>query len=69
MLERDLTDFEVRDVPRTAALDDQKAASFTTEEKWLVDFLDRGSGVDYQRQPRRRPVAGRHPDRKPRVRL
>ena len=46
MLERDLSDFDVRDVPHTAALDDQKAASFTTEEKWLVDILDKGVGME-----------------------
>jgi hypothetical protein len=45
MLERDLSGFNVRDVPRTSALDDQKTASFDVEQKWLVDILDKGQGL------------------------
>jgi Family of unknown function (DUF5906) len=46
MLVRDLEDFNHRAVPSTAALDDQKKASFTTEEKWLCDLLARGVALE-----------------------
>jgi hypothetical protein len=46
LLERDLSEFEVRDVPSTAALDDQKVHSFEGPERWLCSFLDRGVSVE-----------------------
>ena len=46
LLERDLSGFDIRQVPQTAALDDQKQASFTTEERWLIDLLDKGVSLE-----------------------
>jgi hypothetical protein len=46
LLERDLSKFDVRRLPYTAGLDEQKHASLDTEERWLLDLLDRGSGLD-----------------------
>lgn len=40
--EVDIRDFNVRDVPKTAGLVEQKIASLTTDEGWLYDVLQRG---------------------------
>lgn len=49
LLNRDLSAFNPRVVPKTAALDSQKIAAMSTLDRWLLDALD--SGV----------VPGRHP--------
>lgn len=42
LMEYDLTDFEVRDPPETAALDEQKLASLHGVERWWADQLMEG---------------------------
>jgi hypothetical protein len=42
LLNRDLTDFNVRDVPDTAGLREQKKLSLGTSEAWWMDCLHRG---------------------------
>jgi hypothetical protein len=42
MLRRDITGFEPRDVPNTAALNDQKLHSLDTLHKWWLAVLERG---------------------------
>jgi hypothetical protein len=42
LLHRDISGFNVRQVPDTAALRDQKAHSLKTEEAWWQDVLERG---------------------------
>jgi hypothetical protein len=42
LLHRDISNFQVRKVPNTDALDDQKKRSFKTEEAWLHEVLARG---------------------------
>jgi hypothetical protein len=42
LLEYDLSDFQIRDVPETAALMDNKAESLTGAAAWLHDVLQRG---------------------------
>ena len=39
----DLSEFEVRDVPRTLALDEQKGRSMSSQEKWWFNLLHRGT--------------------------
>jgi Family of unknown function (DUF5906) len=42
LLRRDLTDFNVRDVPNTEGLQEQKKLSLPTPEAWWMDVLHRG---------------------------
>src|SRR5712672_3625362 len=42
MLSRDITGFEPRDVPNTAALTEQKLHSLDTLHKWWLAVLERG---------------------------
>lgn len=42
LLNRDISNFQVRKVPNTDALDDQKKRSLKTEEAWLYEILARG---------------------------
>lgn len=42
LLNRDISRFNVRDFPKTDALNDQKMYSMTDEDKWMYDVLDRG---------------------------
>jgi hypothetical protein len=42
MLNRDISDFEVRDIPSTDALLDQKIRSLDSLDRWWLDVLDRG---------------------------
>lgn len=42
LLSYDLSGFNVRDVPKTKALQDQKMHSFTAEEEWWYDKLQHG---------------------------
>ena len=43
LLHYDLTDFNVRDVPSTAALDRQKLATLAPLDRWLLEALDQGT--------------------------
>jgi len=42
MLQRDISEFEVRDIPDTEALDDQKRLSLDSLDRWLIAVLERG---------------------------
>jgi len=42
MLHQDISAFEVRDIPHTDALDDQKRHSLDSLDKWLLAVLERG---------------------------
>ena len=42
LLARDIRDFDVRKVPQTVALMDQKRLSMDTQHRWLVSVLERG---------------------------
>jgi hypothetical protein len=42
LLKRDISDFDIRDEPHTAALEDQIAESFTGMTAWWFDVLNRG---------------------------
>jgi len=42
MLRQDISAFEVRDIPHTDALDDQKRHSLDSLDKWLLAVLERG---------------------------
>jgi Family of unknown function (DUF5906) len=42
LLRRDISKFQVRKVPNTAALDDQKLRSLNTEQTWFHEVLARG---------------------------
>lgn len=42
MLEYDISEYEVRDIPQTKALMDQKNQSLDTLDRWLRDILERG---------------------------
>jgi Family of unknown function (DUF5906) len=45
LLCRDLTGFNVRAVPRTAALDRQKIESMPAVDRWIMEALDTGTGL------------------------
>jgi hypothetical protein len=45
LLCRDLADFNVRAVPRTAALDRQKIESMPAVDRWIMEALDTGIGL------------------------
>jgi hypothetical protein len=42
LLSRDISNFNVRKIPQTQALDDQKLLSMTVEDAWLHEILNRG---------------------------
>src|SRR5262249_49097706 len=42
LLNRDISNFEVRDIPQTEALAEQKTLSLDSIDKWWVAVLDRG---------------------------
>jgi hypothetical protein len=46
LLRRDIKNFQVRKVPSTDALDDQKKHSLKTEEAWLQEILARGMSTN-----------------------
>jgi hypothetical protein len=57
LLNFDLTTVELRTIPNTTALRDQKISSLTSENAWWLDFLHRGElpwGCD---EPNQCPVA------------
>jgi len=48
LLKFDLSDVELRDLPKTAALDDQKRLSMTPIQSWWIDKLERGAILQEQ---------------------
>ena len=56
LLTRDLTAFNVRAVPKTAALDRQKVEGMQAVDRWILEALDTGvgmSGDDWTDEPQR----------------
>ena len=65
LLRRDLTGFDVRDVPETEGLQEQKKLSLGTADAWWMDVLHRGYVYKIQAWPGApfRPVARVRHDR------
>jgi hypothetical protein len=48
LMRRDLSNFEIRKIPYTKALEDQKTASLDSVDKWLFGVLSEGAWTDWK---------------------